>query len=89
MTHEQIIQEATKIASEIKGKNVLTRRLVALQNAGFTVEYAGTKYNFGCACTAKDIKGEILMQLKYATSGKSRKTGYSVNHCEVYKISKS
>jgi hypothetical protein len=74
------------IITAVTGKNVEDRRIAALRNAGFTVVFEGVKYNWGRACSTREDGEDVLAQLHCAKGGKSRKTGYSFNRCEIYRI---
>lgn len=76
------ITDAQSIAIAVKGKGITQKRIAALEAAGFAVEYAGIKWNFGRACTQK---GDLI-QL-HAATGCSPRSGLSVNRCEVYRLS--
>lgn len=69
-------------------KNVVTNRINALQNAGFSVEYYGEQLNFGTSGRTKEIEGGVLVQMSYATAVKSQKTGWSYNRCKIYLVKK-
>jgi len=77
----------SEIILSVKGKNVVSKRIEALQAAGYKVVFAGNRWNFGRTGTVKETEGGVLAQLKYAHGGRS-KSGYSVNACDVYKITK-
>jgi NAD dependent epimerase/dehydratase family enzyme len=85
-TNTMNTQEITNIILSVKGKNVISKRVAALEAAGFKVSREGIKWNFGRTGTVKEVKGGVLAQLKCATGGRSR-SGYGVNACEVYRIS--
>lgn len=65
----------------VKGKNVITKRIAALEAAGIEVVYVGIKWNFGKVGTFK----KDLIQLGCATGGRG-KNNYSVNACPVWRI---
>lgn len=82
-------QQVSEIINPFFGKkNVLKKRIEALQNSGFNVSYYGEQLNFGTSGRTKETEEGILVQMTYAKAVKSKKTGWSYNRCELYLVRK-
>ena len=79
-------EKVSGIINNISGKRVEDRRIEALRSAGYKVEFEGVKYNWGRSGTTKEDGDSVLAQLHCATGGRNRKTGFSFNRCEVYRV---
>ena len=87
---ENAERDISRIITNIKGKDVVKKRIEALENAGYEVEYYKSMYKFGTSGTVKvspDNDG-FLASLSASRSIRSRKNGYTVNVSDVYKVRK-
>ncbi len=77
-------QIASIVAPFYGAKNVASKRINALQAAGYQVIYEGVKWDFGTSGTVKQSKEGVLVQVSCATSCKTRNGRH--NRCEVYLV---
>lgn len=97
--YKQILNEETtdpirsQIYSIIKSvtgnRDFESKRIKALEDAGFIVTYEGVKWNFGTVGDSRVLEPgkKYLFQLMYA-QGVRAKNGYRGNKCDVYIIEK-
>ncbi len=82
----EIKQAIASIQGRSKDGSVESRRVDALRQKGFSVEYVGIMWNFGTAGTVvAEENGSYLAQLSCATGGKA-KNGHGVNACHIHRV---